>query len=153
MLLTARIRVRTYELDSFGHVNNAVYLQYFEEARGEYLRLLGLSFEDFSRVNTQFVITEAHVRYVASAHYGDTLLIPGEIAELRPASVLFTYRILRDETLIAEGETCGAFLSATTGRPVRIPEPFKSAFQAQNKTNRDSARFALEETGTSSEIA
>ena len=136
MPLTARIRVRTYELDSFGHVNNAVYLQYFEEARAEYLRLMGLAFEDFARTATQFVITEAHVRYLASARYGDELLITGDIAELGPASALFTYRITRDETPIAEGETRGAFLSAATGRPLRIPEPFKSAFQAHYKDER-----------------
>ena len=133
MELTARIRVRTYELDSFGHVNNAVYLQYFEEARSEYLRLMGLSFEDFAHTSTQFVITEVHVRYISSARYGDELLITGDIAELGPASALFTYKMTRGTTLIAEGTTRGAFLSATTGRPIRIPEPFKSAFQTQNK--------------------
>lgn len=146
MLLTARIRVRTYELDSFGHVNNAVYLQYFEQARDEYLRLMGLSFDDFARTQTQFVITEARVRYIQSARYGDELLITGEISELGPASSLFTYKVTRDSTLIAEGETRGAFLSATTGRPIRIPEPFKSAFQAQNKTGRELARPAVDET-------
>jgi acyl-CoA thioester hydrolase len=143
MVLTARIRVRTYELDSFGHVNNAVYLQYFEQARDEYLRLLGLSFEDFARTQTQFVITEARVRYIVAARYGDELLITGEIAELGPASTLFTYKITSGETLIAEGETRGAFLSATTGRPIRIPEPFKSAFLTQNKADRESSRSAL----------
>jgi acyl-CoA thioester hydrolase len=126
--------VRTYELDSFGHVNNAVYLQYFEQARDEYLRLMGLSFDDFARTQTQFVITEARVRYVAAARYGDELLITGEILERGPASSLFTYTITRDGTLIAEGETHGAFLSATTGHPIRIPEPFKSAFAAQKTT-------------------
>jgi acyl-CoA thioester hydrolase len=146
MLLTARIRVRTYELDSFGHVNNAVYLQYFEQARDEYLRLMGLSFEDFARTQTQFVITEARVRYIRSAHYGDELVITGEILAQGPASTLFTYKITRDETLIAEGETRGAFLSATTGRPIRVPEPFKSAFQAQSKTDRELARPAVDET-------
>jgi acyl-CoA thioester hydrolase len=128
MLLTARIRVRTYELDSFGHVNNAVYLQYFEEARSEYLLQLGLSFEDFARTQTQFVITEARVRYVSSARYGDELLITGEIESAGPATALFTYKVTCDGTLIAEGETRGAFLSAATGRPIRTPEPFKSAF-------------------------
>jgi YbgC/YbaW family acyl-CoA thioester hydrolase len=135
MPLTARIRVRTYELDSFGHVNNAVYLQYFEEARSEYLRQLGLSFDDFARTETQLVITEARVRYLASARYGDELLIVGEITALGPASTLFTYQVTRGDTLIAEGETRGAFLSATTGRPIRVPEPFKSAFAPQNKTD------------------
>ena len=142
MPLTARIRVRTYELDSFGHVNNAVYLQYFEEARSEYLRQLGLSFDDFARTGTQFVITEARVRYLASARYGDELLVTGEISALGPASTLFTYLVTRDDTLIAEGETRGAFLSATTGRPIRVPEPFKSAFATQNKADGESSPSA-----------
>lgn len=133
MSLTARIRVRTYELDSFGHVNNAVYLQYFEVARDDYLRQMGLSFDDFARTQSQFVITEARVRYLSSARYGDTLEVVGEIAELGPASTLFTYRVLSNAVLLATGETRGAFLSAASGRPIRIPEPFKSAFLAQHK--------------------
>ncbi len=135
MPLTALIRVRTYELDSFGHVNNAVYLQYFEEARSEYLRQLGLSFDDFARTQTQFVITEARIRYFSSARYGDELLIIGEITELGPASTLFRYQVTCGEARVAEGETRGAFLSATTLRPIRIPEPFKSAFSIENKAN------------------
>ena len=69
--LTAFVRVRTYELDSFGHVNNAEYLHYLEEARSEYLRQLGLSFNDFERLGVHLVIIEAHVRYVTPARYGD----------------------------------------------------------------------------------
>ena len=41
------IKVRSYELDSFGHVNNANFLNYLEAARGNFLEEYGLSFKHF----------------------------------------------------------------------------------------------------------
>ena len=68
-MLSATVRVRTYELDSFGHVNNSVYLNYFEEARAEYLLQLGVSFDDFAKAGCQLVIVESYVKYISPARY------------------------------------------------------------------------------------
>ncbi|MDX1933359.1 MAG: thioesterase family protein [Capsulimonadales bacterium] len=128
--LVARVRVRTYELDSFGHVNNAVYLQYLEEARSEYLRQMGLSFRDFSVHGVQIVIAEATIRYLSPLRYGDSARIEGRITALRPVSANFEYRLIREdgEERIAEASTRGVFVRAESGRPTRAPQPFREAF-------------------------
>jgi acyl-CoA thioester hydrolase len=130
--LSATVRVRTYELDSFGHVNNSVYLNYFEEARSEYLKQLGISFDDFARVGCQLVIVESYVKYLSPARYGERLRIDGTITEFKAAALTIGYAIFceDDGRAIAEGWTRGAFFNPQTNRPMRAPEPFRSAFGA-----------------------
>lgn len=134
--LVARVQVRTYELDSFGHVNNSVYLNYLEEARSEYLRQMGLSFHDFAALGVQLVIVEAHVKYVSPARYGDEIEIAGTFRDVRPASLFIDYhlRAVGSDRVLATATTKGAFIEAATGKPTRAPEPFRSAFAAHAAT-------------------
>lgn len=128
---TARVRVRTYELDSFGHVNNAEFLHYLEEARSEYLRQMGLSFDDFAGHGVHLVIVEARVRYIAPAVYGDEIEIAGRFQDVKAASLVIAYTLTerRSARLLATAETRGAFVDAATGRPVRAPAAFLDAFR------------------------
>jgi acyl-CoA thioester hydrolase len=129
-MLTATVTVRTYELDSFGHVNNSVYLNYFEEARSEYLKQLGVSFDDFARTQTQLVIVESYVKYISPARYGEVLRIDGTVREFKSVTLTLGYEIVceGDGRKVAEGWTRAAFIDPLTNRPIRAPEPFRSAF-------------------------
>lgn len=71
------IQVRGYELDSFGHVNNAVYLQYAETAKWEFFNNSGL-WSKLKELNYFPVILENHVRYIHSLHLLDTVRIDTE---------------------------------------------------------------------------
>ena len=124
--------VRWRDLDSFGHVNNAVYLNYLEEARSEFLKQRGLSFHDLARHGVQLVIIEARVRYLSPARYGDEIEIRGAFSNVRAASLTILYTLTEGATgrLVATAETRGAFVDAATGRPARAPEEFRAAFQA-----------------------
>ncbi len=62
-LFKYNFKVSGYELDSFGHVNNAVYLNYLEQARWEIINELGLL--DYIRLNANYlVVIEANIRYI-----------------------------------------------------------------------------------------
>jgi acyl-CoA thioester hydrolase len=127
---TATVGVRTYELDSFGHVNNSVYLNYIEEARSEYLKQMGLTFHDFARCGVQLVIVESYVKYISPARYGDEIEIRGIFKEVRAVSLIIEYTLTERTTgrLIAEAWTRGAFIEPTTGKPTRAPQSFRDAF-------------------------
>lgn len=131
--------MRTYELDSFGHVNNAIYLNYLEEARSEFLRQVGLSFHDLARHGVYLVIVEAHVHYVSPAIYGDEIVITGAFTDVGAATVTITYTLIeqRSGRLIATAWTRGAFVNPATGRPVRAPREFRTAFTASAATTED----------------
>lgn len=133
--LTATVRVRTYELDSFGHVNNSVFLNYLEEARSEYLKQKNLSFHDFARLGVQLVIVEATVRYISPARYGDEIEVVGIFQPIKAASLVISYTLTEKNTgrLIATAETKGAFVDAATGKPTRAPQIFRDAYSGNDE--------------------
>jgi acyl-CoA thioester hydrolase len=145
-VLTARVRVRTYELDSFGHVNNAVYLNYLEEARSEFLRQVGLSFHDLAGNGVHLVIVEAQVKYIRPARYGDEILIRGAFRNVKPASVEIIYTLTEAASgrLVATAMTRGAFVDAATGRPTRAPAVFRDAFAANASLADEGASVIME---------
>jgi acyl-CoA thioester hydrolase len=124
------VRVQTYELDSFGHVNNSVYLNYLEAARSEFLEQLGVSFHDFAALNVQLVIVEAYVRYQSPARFGDEIAILGRFHDLRRTSLTIDYALTEHLSgrRIATAQTKGAFIDPATGKPVRAPQRFRDAF-------------------------
>jgi acyl-CoA thioester hydrolase len=93
-----RIKVRSYDMDSFGHVNNAVYFNYLEEARCEYLEQRGLSFNSFNEWGLFAFVVSAEIRYKSPAKYGHMLNIRGRIGSMRRASFSIDYEIYNETT-------------------------------------------------------
>ncbi len=77
------ITVRGYEIDSFGHVNNAVYLNYFEQARWEILRSRDL-LEYFEANELILVVTEANIRYSKEARVFNELVVVTDMHNAPP---------------------------------------------------------------------
>jgi acyl-CoA thioester hydrolase len=77
------LEVRGSELDSFGHVNHAVYLNYLEEGRWDFLRKTGL-LDPLQRKGRFLAVVEVSMRYVRECRLGDALevrttLLPGAL--------------------------------------------------------------------------
>jgi acyl-CoA thioester hydrolase len=127
--LIAKLTVRSYELDSYGHVNNAIYLNYLEFARGEYLLKNGLSLSDFSEWNAFPRVITAQIDYKSPAFAENVLRIEGHLSHWKRTRATLSYRIFNEttDTLCAEAETVMAFVNSK-GRPVPIPDGFKRAF-------------------------
>lgn len=127
--LLAVHQVKSYELDSFGHVNNAVYLNLFEGARNEYMLQRGLRFSAFSAWKAHPIVAEAHVHYRRPAFVDDRLLIHGAVEDAGTVTFTIRYRIQREQdgVWLAEGTTRMAFVDSS-GKPARIPEEFRNKF-------------------------
>jgi thioesterase-3 len=61
--MSIKIKVRSYEIDVLGHVNNAVYFNYLEHARVEYLRIAGIPFESFLEDGIYPVLVNININY------------------------------------------------------------------------------------------
>ena len=122
---TLRLKVRHHELDSYGHVNHAHYVHYFETARVEALEALGLSLPDMRRLGYLILASEIRVKYHTPALAGETLEISTRIREVRGARSVWVQEIREVSTgrLTATAEVTGAFV-AESGRPVRPPAAF-----------------------------
>lgn len=114
-------RVLYGDTDSGGVVYYANYLRYFEAGRTEYMRELIASYRELEEQGFILPVVECHVRYKASARYDDLLLVETSLAELRPASCRFTYRISREDgrTLVLGSTTHAAVDRA--GKLVKLP--------------------------------
>lgn len=77
------IRVRGYEMDSFGHVNNAVYLSYLEQARWEILRSRNL-FDYFKDSAVFLVVTDADLHYSREIKVFDEIIISTDLKRQPP---------------------------------------------------------------------
>ncbi len=86
-----KFNVRGYELDSYGHVNNAVYLNYFEQSRWEIFRKLDL-FDYFSKNNLLLVVTEIKIRYSREVTLFDELLIRTKVLNESPY-LIFSHKM------------------------------------------------------------
>lgn len=90
------LTVRGYELDSFNHLNNAVYLNYIEQARWQILKELNL-LETFQKNNLNLFVIETNIRYIREAKIFDNLEIRTTTALERPYLV-FTHKIYNSKT-------------------------------------------------------
>jgi acyl-CoA thioester hydrolase len=90
--LSVRFTARGYELDSYNHINNAVYLNYFEHARWEFFRQLELY--TFLKENDNLpVVTDVHIRYQREIKLFDELQIETVCTEEKPY-LIFHQKIL-----------------------------------------------------------
>jgi len=120
--------VVSYELDAFGHVNNAVYLNYFEKARNDFLNARGLSFNDFFLWQAFPVLTSASLEFVLPARAGDRLLISGRVNSSSRTRFEIHYEISNGSSqIVCRGETRHVFVDSRS-RPMAIPEEFRKKF-------------------------
>lgn len=134
------IRVYYEDTDAGGVVFYANYLKFFERARTEWLRALGVSQEHLKEdQGLMFVVRHTAVDYLAPARLDDRLLIRSTIERLGRVSVDFSQRAFRDPVgaqqepeLVARGRIKVGCVDTTRLRPAEIPSPIRSAFQTQN---------------------
>ena len=120
------VRVRFYELDPYEHVNHAVYIQYFEAARAQWLTEIGFPLSKLKADGIQIVVTEIHTRYLGSAGPSDELVIETELVGLRRVSMSFEQRICRGDEVLVQ-QTISAACLGLSGRPTRVPAELADA--------------------------
>lgn len=114
------LSVRDYECDIQGIVNNAVYLNYFEHARHEYLHHLGLDFKALLLQNIVLVATRIEVDYKKSLKGGDTFSVTVSVTKPSSVRYLFEQDILIGDKVMASAKTTVASLNEQ-GKPTRFP--------------------------------
>ncbi len=93
-----RLSVRGYELDSYNHVNNAVYLNYYEQARWQLMKETGL-LEKLQHEKILVVVTEINIRYSKEARLFDNILIKSKVEFSGPYIVFKQYMFNEDEDI------------------------------------------------------
>ncbi|HEX9843363.1 MAG TPA: thioesterase family protein [bacterium] len=121
--------VRDYELDQYGVVNNAVYLNYLEHARHEFLHGVGIDPAAVARSGSALALSEIHVRYRSSLRSRERFAVEITIGEVRGARLAIHQRIVAtdDGRTVLEAQAVAVFLDAN-GRPRRVAPEHRAAF-------------------------
>lgn len=117
------VRVRYGETDQMGYVYYGCYAMYYEVARVESLRQLGLSYKEIEAMGIIMPVLENHSKFLAPGRYDEQLRIVTTIREKPTVRINFEYEIFNEENqLIHQGETKLAFVDQKSNRPCRPPE-------------------------------
>ena len=126
---TTQLRVRHYEMDALGHVNNAVYQSYLEQAAIEHSEHLGLTLDIYRELGCVFVMRRLTIDYLRPAIAGDFLDITTWIQELRGSRAIRRYEICKpDDVLVVTAEALWVWVEAASMRPKAIPKNILELF-------------------------
>lgn len=120
------IRVRYGETDQMRYVYYGNYAMYYEVARVESLRQLGLTYKELEAMGVIMPVLENHSEFLSPALYDELLKVVVTIPEKPSVRIRFQYELFNEQDkLIHRGETLLAFVNQKTGRPCRPPEAFQ----------------------------
>lgn len=130
-----KIRVRYGETDRMGYVYYGNYATYFEVARVEMLRSLGISYKKLEDDGVMLPVLEFKIKYFKPAYYDDELSIKIIINKMPGVRIHFEYETYnQDNVLLNKAETTLVFVDVKTGKPCPIPSDllpyFESFFKA-----------------------
>jgi len=117
------LKVRTYECDSYNHVNNANYLNYLEFARYEFLKDIGFNYNNAINAGYGTYISKIEIEYKKPAVVDDELVIKTIPVKKGAASGTLSQKIWRGEELIIDAKVTWVFVDSK-GTPEKIPPEF-----------------------------
>ncbi|NGY04230.1 tol-pal system-associated acyl-CoA thioesterase [Solimonas terrae] len=127
------LRIYYEDTDVSGVVYHANYLRYFERARTEWLRALGLGQDQLMReLGVAFTVAGLEIDYRLPARLDDLLEVHTEVPVIKRASMVFEQRLLRSGgggPSLAQARVRVACVDSDRFRPMALPEALRSAVQ------------------------
>jgi acyl-CoA thioester hydrolase len=119
---TTKIRVRYGETDQMGYVYYGNYAEFYEVARVEMMRSLGMTYKSMEERGVMMPVVELHCKYLKPAFYDQEISIKVIIKAMPRARMLFNYELTNEAGyLFITGETLLVFVNMKTNRLCFIP--------------------------------
>lgn len=130
MMTKTQITVRYAETDQMGIVHHSVYPIWYEAARTEAIKKIGMNYSTLERNGVMLPLVELNCKYNVPAEYEDVLTIMVEIAKLTPARIVFHYQIFKDgiEKPINTGSTIHAWVGKDL-KPINLKKQYPEIFE------------------------
>jgi acyl-CoA thioester hydrolase len=117
------VRVYWEDTDAGGVVYYANYLRFFERARTEWLRAMGVEQSSLrAQTDSIFIVAEVHLRYLVPARLDDQITLTVKVLESGRASLRLLQQAWREDALLAEGRVRVGCVRGSTLKPCRIPQ-------------------------------
>lgn len=125
------VRVRYAETDQMAFVYYGNYAMYFEVARVETFRMLGVSYKELEEAGTWMPVLEYKTKYFKPAKYDDNLRIVVKITDKPRVRIRFEYEVYNEKNeLLNVAETTLVFVDAKTEKPALPPDFFQEKIDA-----------------------
>lgn len=128
MIEPAKIQVRFSDLDVLGHVNNTIYLSYFEMARVHYFKEMVGEQWDWRKLG--FVLAKNEIEYFKSVLLQHEPLIYVFAEHIGSKSFTLGYELVVDNEIFAKGKSVQVCFDASTQQSIIIPEKMRIALQS-----------------------
>jgi acyl-CoA thioester hydrolase len=126
-----RFSVRVYyeDTDFSGNVYHSAYLHFFERARTEFLRSIGVHHSELIQQGIAFAVRSMQIEFDAAAHIDDLLEVETRVETVSPARLSLDQRIVLQGKVITRAKVLVVAINAT-GRPARMPKPILASLKA-----------------------
>lgn len=118
----AKIKVRYGETDKMGVVYHSHYIEYYEVARTECMRSLGLAYTELEAKGIILPVTKVESHYKDSLYYDDDVTIIAKIKDLPGYKITFEYDVVREGVVVNQGVTELVFYDTNHKRVCRAPQ-------------------------------
>jgi len=128
---SVEVRVRLPETDAMGIVFHGYFYTYFDVARMDYLRSLGL-LDTFRTGESKNLVAHASADFRSPARFDDVLVVHARISAIGTTSVTFSFRVTHraEGRLVAEGKSIHVMIDPESWKPVRVSDVFREAVRA-----------------------
>lgn len=123
-------RVRHYECDAFGHLNNANYLRYMQETAIDASSAAGYDSERYNEIGHHWLIRETDIEYFLPLKFDDRIMVKTWVIDFQNVRSRRAYEFIiqgSDKTA-AKAVTDWVFIDSNTGRPAKVPMELITAF-------------------------
>jgi len=124
MIHEIQIRVRLSETDALGIVYYSNYFIYFDVARIELLRSVGIDSEILDEQGFKFLCLEASCKYLVPLRFDDLITVKTWIEKIGEKSIVYKHLIVKNGSNVAEGHVVDV-LTDLNGKPVKLPDEWK----------------------------
>lgn len=128
-IFSTKFTVRYSETDRMGYLYYGHYAAYFEVARVEALRELGVVYKQLEDEGILLPVRTFNIHYKAPAHYDDLVEIQTRIIQFSGTRILFHFESFRNETLLNTAEVELVFVNRLSGRPCKAPDSIVDLFE------------------------
>lgn len=127
---STQIRVRYAETDQMGYVYYGNYAAYFEVARVEFLRNLGISYKELEERGIMLPVLKLETNYHKPAKYDDLLTIKTYIKKKPLIKIEFDFEIFNEnQELLTTGYTSLVFIDRIKNKPTKAPKEILELFK------------------------
>jgi acyl-CoA thioester hydrolase len=130
-IFSREITVAQADIDIQGHVNNLRYLQWMQDVAVAHSTAQGWSMARYAEAGMGWVVRSHTITYKRPSFLGETITACTWIAGFSPRTSPRRYLFWRaaDKCVLAEAETMWVFVNLATGRPTKVPDALRQAFE------------------------